>query len=175
MAKIKPINIGGVMVSNATLHNEEEIIRKDIRVGDTVLLAHATGTIRCYVSDADSGTDSNITCLPYDSASLTGSGMASGGAVPCPFDCWLLLRSTKTMELRVQRQSDNAKEIAKRLQKSGIIDCVIYPGLESHAQHEIAVRQQVNPDGHPIFGSMISIKCEGCPLKSPLAKIFFGQ
>ena len=36
----------------------------------------------------------------------------SGGAVPSPFDCWLLLRSTKTMELRVQRQSDNAKEIA---------------------------------------------------------------
>ena len=83
----------------------------------------------------------------------------SGGAVPSPFDCWLLLRSTKTMELRVQRQSDNAKEIAKRLQKSGIIDSVIYPGLKSHSQHEIAVRQQVNPDGHPIFGSMISIKC----------------
>ena len=83
----------------------------------------------------------------------------SGGAVPSPFDCWLLLRSTKTMELRVQRQSDNAKEIAKRLQKSGIIDSVIYPGLESHTQHEIAVKQQVAPDGSPIFGSMISIKC----------------
>ena len=83
----------------------------------------------------------------------------SGGAVPSPFDCWLLLRSTKTMELRVQRQSDNAKEIAERLQKSGIIDSVIYPGLESHTQHEIAVKQQVAPDGSPIFGSMISIKC----------------
>ena len=83
----------------------------------------------------------------------------SCGAVPSPFDCWLLLRSTKTMELRVQRQSDNAKEIAKRLQKSGIIDSVIYPGLESHNQHEIAVKQQVAPDGSPIFGSMISIRC----------------
>ena len=83
----------------------------------------------------------------------------SGGAVPSPFDCWLLLRSTKTMELRVQRQSDNAKEIAKRLQKSEIIDSVIYPGLESHTQHEIAVKQQVAPDGSPIFGSMISIRC----------------
>ena len=83
----------------------------------------------------------------------------SGGAVPSPFDCWLLLRSTKTMELRVQRQSDNAKEIAKRLHKSGIIDSVIYPGLESHTQHEIAVKQQVAPDGSPIFGSMISIRC----------------
>ena len=83
----------------------------------------------------------------------------SGGAVPSPFDCWLLLRSTKTMELRVQRQSDNAKEIAKKLQKSGIIDSVIYPGLESHTQHEIAVKQQVTPDGSPIFGSIISIRC----------------
>ena len=83
----------------------------------------------------------------------------SGGAVPSPFDCWLLLRSTKTMELRVQRQSDNAKEIAKRLQKSDIIDSVIYPGLESHTQHKIAVKQQVSPDGSPIFGSMISIRC----------------
>ena len=83
----------------------------------------------------------------------------SGGAVPSPFDCWLLLRSTKTMELRVQRQSDNAKEIAERLQKSGIIDSVIYPGLESHTQHEIAVKQQVAPDGSPIVGSMISIRC----------------
>jgi|TARA_B110000211_G_scaffold39038_1_gene39942 hypothetical protein len=54
-----------------------------IRKGDTVLLAHAGGTIRCYVSDADSGTDNNITCLPYDSASLTGSGMASGSDVAC--------------------------------------------------------------------------------------------
>ncbi len=83
----------------------------------------------------------------------------SGGAVPSPFDCWLLLRSTKTMELRVQRQSDNAKEIAERLQRSGIIDSVIYPGLESHTQHEIAVKQQVAPNGSPIFGSMISIRC----------------
>ena len=83
----------------------------------------------------------------------------SGGAVPSPFDCWLLLRSTKTMELRVQRQSDNAIEIAQRLQKSGIIDSVIYPGLESHTQYEIALKQQVAPDGSPIFGSMISIRC----------------
>lgn len=84
----------------------------------------------------------------------------SGGAISSPFDCWLLLRSTKTMALRVQKQSDNAMLISKVLQAHAKAYSVIYPGLENHAQHKLAIRQQKNPEGLPIFGCMVSFKCE---------------
>ena len=50
VAKIKPVNIGGVTVSNATLHNEEEILRKDIRVGDYVKIERAGDVIPHVIS-----------------------------------------------------------------------------------------------------------------------------
>ena len=80
----------------------------------------------------------------------------SAGATPSAFDCWLLLRSTKTLSLRFQRQCDSAFILAKWLEGKNL-DRVIYPGLKSFPQYALAKQQQQTPDGQPIFGSIISI------------------
>ena len=79
------------------------------------------------------------------------------GGVPSDFDNWILLRSTKTLALRYQKSSDNATELANWLNEQKNIDRVIYPGLSSHPQHEIAVKQQRTPEDKIIFCNMISI------------------
>ena len=79
------------------------------------------------------------------------------GGVPSPFDNWILLRSTKTLALRYQKASDNAEKLADWLNKQESIDHIIYPGLKSHPQNEIATRQQRAPNGDIIYGNMISI------------------
>ena len=79
------------------------------------------------------------------------------GGVPSPFDNWILLRSTKTLALRYQEASDNAEKLAQWLSKQESIDRIIYQGLKSHPQNEIAKRQQLTPNGDIIYGNMISI------------------
>lgn len=72
------------------------------------------------------------------------------GAVPSPFDCWLILRSTKTLAVRMERHVRNAMELAKFLDDSNLAEKVYYPGLTSHPQHELAKKQMRG------FGGMIS-------------------
>jgi cystathionine beta-lyase/cystathionine gamma-synthase len=78
------------------------------------------------------------------------------GAVPSPFDCWLILRATKTLPLRMQQSNANAVAIAGFLQRDRRVQKVYYPGLSDHPQHELARRQQLDPYGQPGFGGMIS-------------------
>jgi cystathionine beta-lyase/cystathionine gamma-synthase len=75
----------------------------------------------------------------------------SSGAVPGPFDAWLVLRGTKTLHLRMPRHDENGRQIAAWLAEKLGDECVIYPGLPSHPQHELAKRQMKG------FGGMISI------------------
>ena len=81
----------------------------------------------------------------------------SGGAIPSPFDAWLLLRSVKTMAMRVQKASDNAMVLAKYFDGHAKIVKTIYPGLESHPENKIAQKQQYSPNGDIVYGSMVSL------------------
>jgi cystathionine beta-lyase/cystathionine gamma-synthase len=76
----------------------------------------------------------------------------SSGAVPGPFDCWLALRGTKTLALRMRQHDANGRRIAEWLSTHPRIRKVYYPGLSTHPQHALARRQMQG------FGGMISIE-----------------
>jgi cystathionine beta-lyase/cystathionine gamma-synthase len=75
----------------------------------------------------------------------------SCGAIASPFDSYLVLRSLKTLAIRMQKHCDNAHAIAQYLESHPLIERVIYPGLPSHPQHALAKRQMRH------FGGMISM------------------
>ena len=77
------------------------------------------------------------------------------GSIMSPFDSFLLLRSLKTLPVRMERHCSNAEQIASFLESHNSIEKVIYPGLESHPQHDIA-KKQMNG-----FGGMISVVLKG--------------
>ncbi len=79
----------------------------------------------------------------------------SAGAVQGPFDSFLALRGLKTLHLRMQAHCGNAQKIAEFLQAHDAVQDVIYPGLPSHPQHDLAKRQM---DG---FGGMVSFRLKG--------------
>ncbi len=76
----------------------------------------------------------------------------ASGAVPGPMDAWLVLRGTKTLHLRMDRHDQNGRAIAQWLVAKVGDENVFYPGLASHPQHELAVRQMSG------FGGMISVE-----------------
>ncbi|MHB8626774.1 MAG: cystathionine gamma-synthase [Aggregatilineales bacterium] len=79
----------------------------------------------------------------------------AAGAVPGPMDCFLVLRGLKTLALRMERHSQNGLKVAQFLEDHPVIEKVIYPGLQSHPQHELARRQMRGP------GGMISVLVRG--------------
>ena len=78
-----------------------------------------------------------------------------GGAVPSPFDCWLLLRSIPSMACRMRAHIENAGRIAVFLETHPAVSIVHYPGLASHPQHAIAKKQML------AYGGMLSFEARG--------------
>ena len=73
------------------------------------------------------------------------------GAVPSPFDCFLVTRGLKTLPLRMERHAENAQRIAVWLEGHPDVERVVYPGLASHPQHELARRQMKGMGGMITF------------------------
>src|ERR1700693_5259959 len=86
-----------------------------------------------------------------DVAARLGFIQNAAGAVPGPFDCWLALRGTKTLALRMRQHDAGGRRIAQWLEPHPAVQRVHYPGLPSHPQHELACRQMQG------FGGMVSL------------------
>ncbi len=80
---------------------------------------------------------------------------ASGGAVPSPFDCWLVLRGIRTLPYRVRAHGENALRVATFLARHPRVEAVHYPGLPTHPAHDVARRQMT------AFGGMVSVQVKG--------------
>ncbi|HEU0209961.1 MAG TPA: PLP-dependent transferase [Candidatus Udaeobacter sp.] len=93
-----------------------------------------------------------------------------GGAVPSPFDCWLILRGMRTLPWRMRAHSGNAMRIAEFLARHPKVKRVHYPGLQSHPGHKIAAAEM------SMFGGMLSFEVrDGCDAAKGVAaktKIF---
>jgi cystathionine beta-lyase/cystathionine gamma-synthase len=76
------------------------------------------------------------------------------GAVPGPFDAWLVLRGIKTLAVRMRQHCENAMQVALWLERHGNVERVLYPGLPSHPGHATAARQMRD------FGGMVSFLAE---------------
>lgn len=79
----------------------------------------------------------------------------AAGAVPSPFDCYMVLRGLKTLPLRMRQCSQTALQLARFLERHAAVERVLYPGLQSHPQHALASRQMQHG------GGMISIVVRG--------------
>lgn len=80
------------------------------------------------------------------------------GNIPSPFDCYLLMRGMRTLHLRMERHCQNAQQVAQFLAKHPQVETVLYPGLPSHPQHQLARQQQTG------FGGMVSFRIRGADL-----------
>ena len=79
----------------------------------------------------------------------------AAGAIPAPWDCWLILRGLKTLKIRMKEHEASALQLANFLERHPSVEKVFYPGLTSHPQHELAKQQMTG------FGGMLSFALKG--------------
>lgn len=127
-------------------------IQRPLEMGFDIVLHSATKYLNGH-SDVINGVV--VTKDDADLAEKIAFLQNSCGAIAAPFDSFLVLRSLKTLGIRMQRHCENAQSLASRLEKHPKVKKVIYPGLKSHPQHQLAKEQMAD------FGGMISLVIDG--------------
>ncbi len=140
---------GAVLVVDNTFATP--VLQRPLELGATVALHSTTKYINGH-SDVVGG--AMVTSDPA-LAERIGFLQNAMGAVPSPFDCYMVLRGIKTLGVRVRQATASAGVLAERLSRHPRIERVHYPGLASHPGHRLAARQMKG------FGAMISLEVKG--------------
>jgi cystathionine beta-lyase/cystathionine gamma-synthase len=127
-------------------------LQQPLRYGFTLVLHSATKYLNGH-SDVVGGIV--ITGQNKEITERMGFLQNAIGSVPSPFDCFLILRGVKTLAVRMDRSSSNALQIASFLESHPQVERVIYPGLKSHPQYDVAQRQM------RMGGGMVSMVMKG--------------
>ncbi len=117
------------------------------------MVMHATTKYLGGRSDVMGGVA--VTRVDDDAFAQVRTAQLYGGAVPSPFDCWLVMRSLPTLAYRMRAHCANARKVAAFLRKHPKVSAVHYPGLEDNAFHAVAKRQMAD------FGGMLSFETKG--------------
>jgi cystathionine beta-lyase/cystathionine gamma-synthase len=113
------------------------------------LVVHSTTK---FLNGHSDGLGGVVVCTRQDQAEQLGFVQKAAGAILSPFECWLVLRGTKTLAVRMLQHDCNGQRVAKFLSGHKKVKKVFYPGLEDHPQHELAKRQMTG------FGAMITFE-----------------
>jgi cystathionine beta-lyase/cystathionine gamma-synthase len=105
-----------------------------------------------FLNGHSDGLGGVVVCTRQDQAEQLGFVQKAAGAILSPFECWLVLRGTKTLAVRMLQHDCNGRQVAEFLAANRKVKKVFYPGLKDHPQHELAKRQMSG------FGSMITFE-----------------
>ncbi|MBV9182023.1 MAG: PLP-dependent transferase, partial [Acidobacteria bacterium] len=123
-------------------------LQQPISLGATMVL-HSTTK---FLNGHSDGLGGVVVCTREEQAERLSFIQKAAGAILSPFECWLVLRGTKTLAVRMQQHEYNGRRVADFLAKHAKVKKVFYPGLKEHPQHGLATRQMAG------FGSMITFE-----------------
>jgi cystathionine gamma-lyase/cystathionine beta-lyase/cystathionine gamma-lyase/homocysteine desulfhydrase len=122
--------------------------QQPIRLGADMVM-HSTTK---FLNGHSDGLGGVLVCTTKDQAEELAFVQKAAGAILSPFECWLVLRGTKTLAIRMKQHDENGRVMADFLSRHRQVKKVFYPGLRSHPQYELACRQMSG------FGSMITFE-----------------